>query len=48
MELFDAYFRRADLNGDGRINGAEALLSFEDPICPNMFWLRFISFLVLF
>ena len=24
------------------------LLSFKDPICPNMFWLRFIPFLVLF
>ena len=29
MDQFEAYFRRADLDGDGRISGAEAVSFFE-------------------
>jgi epidermal growth factor receptor substrate 15 len=29
MDLFEAYFRRADLDGDGRISGAEAVSFFQ-------------------
>ena len=28
-DLFDAYFRRADLDGDGKISGAEAVAFFQ-------------------
>ena len=29
VDLFDAYFRRADLDRDGRISGAEAVSFFQ-------------------
>lgn len=29
VDLFDAYFRRADLDHDGRISGAEAVSFFQ-------------------
>lgn len=29
MDLFENYFRRADLDGDGRISGAEAVAFFQ-------------------
>lgn len=29
VDLFDAYFRRADLDRDGRISGAEAVAFFQ-------------------
>lgn len=29
VDLFDAYFRRADLDQDGRISGAEAVSFFQ-------------------
>jgi epidermal growth factor receptor substrate 15 len=29
MDQFEAYFRRADLDGDGRISGAEAVGFFQ-------------------
>lgn len=29
MDQFEAYFRRADLDGDGRISGAEAVSFFQ-------------------
>lgn len=29
VDLFDAYFRRADLDQDGRISGAEAVAFFQ-------------------
>ncbi|KAK4600264.1 hypothetical protein RGQ29_010080 [Quercus rubra] len=29
MDKFEAYFRRADLDGDGRISGAEAVSFFQ-------------------
>ncbi|KAG6736598.1 hypothetical protein POTOM_060537 [Populus tomentosa] len=35
MDQFEAYFKRADLDGDGRISGAEAVSSFKDPVCPS-------------
>ena len=35
MELFDAYFRRADLDGDGRISGAEAVAFFQGSNLPK-------------
>lgn len=35
MEQFDAYFRRADLDGDGRISGAEAVAFFQGSNLPK-------------
>ncbi|KAK9270669.1 hypothetical protein L1049_026251 [Liquidambar formosana] len=35
MDLFDAYFRRADLDGDGRISGAEAVSFFQGSNLPK-------------
>ncbi|CAM8912573.1 unnamed protein product [Rhodiola kirilowii] len=34
-DLFDLYFRRADLNGDGRISGAEAVSFFQGSNLPK-------------
>ncbi|KAK7283462.1 hypothetical protein RIF29_12997 [Crotalaria pallida] len=35
MDQFDAYFRRADLDGDGRISGAEAVSFFQGSNLPK-------------
>ncbi|KAF1893931.1 hypothetical protein Lal_00002482 [Lupinus albus] len=35
MDQFDAYFRRADLDGDGRISGAEAVSFFQASNLPK-------------
>ncbi|GAV81555.1 efhand_3 domain-containing protein/EF_hand_3 domain-containing protein [Cephalotus follicularis] len=35
MDLFDAYFRRADLDGDGQISGAEAVAFFQGSNLPK-------------
>ncbi|XXG39203.1 hypothetical protein AAC387_Pa01g0224 [Persea americana] len=35
MEVFDAYFRRADLDKDGRISGAEAVVFFQGSNLPK-------------
>lgn len=35
MDQFDAYFRRADLDGDGRISGAEAVAFFQGSNLPQ-------------
>lgn len=35
VDLFDAYFRRADLDHDGRISGAEALVFFQGANLPK-------------
>ncbi|KAG5390643.1 hypothetical protein IGI04_032184 [Brassica rapa subsp. trilocularis] len=35
QDLFDAYFRRADLDGDGRISGAEAVAFFQGSNLPK-------------
>ena len=35
MELFDAYFRRVDLDGDGSISGAEAVAFFQGSNLPK-------------
>lgn len=35
METFDAYFRRADLDMDGRISGAEAVAFFQGSNLPK-------------
>ncbi|XP_057958707.1 uncharacterized protein LOC131151482 [Malania oleifera] len=35
MNLFDMYFRRADLDGDGRISGAEAVAFFQGSNLPK-------------
>ena len=35
MELFDAYFRRSDLDGDGRISGVEAVAFFQGSNLPK-------------
>lgn len=34
-DLFDAYFRRADLDQDGRISGAEAVAFFQGSNLPK-------------
>ncbi|XWS45654.1 hypothetical protein CRYUN_Cryun15aG0154800 [Craigia yunnanensis] len=34
-DLFDAYFRKADLDGDGRISGAEAVAFFQGSNLPK-------------
>lgn len=34
-DQFEAYFRRADLDGDGRINGAEAVAFFQGSNLPK-------------
>jgi hypothetical protein len=35
MEAFEAYFRRADLNQDGRISGQEAVAFFQGAGLPQ-------------
>lgn len=35
-EVFDSYFRRADLNKDGRISGQEAVAFFQGAGLPQM------------
>ncbi len=35
MEAFEAYFRRADLNQDGRISGQEAVAFFQGANLPQ-------------
>ncbi|XP_057983974.1 uncharacterized protein LOC131168507 [Malania oleifera] len=35
MDLFDVYFRKADLDGDGRISGAEAVAFFQGSNLPK-------------
>ncbi|KAB2626337.1 hypothetical protein D8674_017997 [Pyrus ussuriensis x Pyrus communis] len=35
VDLFDAYFRRADLDRDGRISGNEAVAFFQGSGRPN-------------
>ena len=35
MELFDQYFKRADLDRDGRISGAEAVAFFQGSNLPK-------------
>nr|XP_028958180.1 uncharacterized protein LOC103419956 isoform X4 [Malus domestica] len=35
VDLFDAYFRRADLDRDGRISGNEAVAFFQGSGHPN-------------
>lgn len=35
MEAFDAYFRRADLDKDGRISGLEAVAFFQGSNLPK-------------
>lgn len=34
-DLFEAYFRRADLDGDGQISGAEAVAFFQGSNLPK-------------
>lgn len=34
-DLFDAYFKRADLDGDGQISGAEAVAFFQGSGLPK-------------
>jgi len=34
-DMFDAYFRRADLDRDGRISGAEAVAFFQGSNLPK-------------
>lgn len=34
-DQFEAYFRRADLDGDGRISGAEAVAFFQGSDLPK-------------
>lgn len=35
QDLFDTYFRRADLDGDGHISGAEAVAFFQGSNLPK-------------
>lgn len=35
MDQFEAFFRRADLDGDGRISGAEAVGFFQGSNLPK-------------
>lgn len=35
MDQFEAYFRRADLDGDGRISGAEAVFFLQGANLPK-------------
>ena len=35
MDLFDAYFKQADMDHDGRINGAEAVAFFHGTNLPK-------------
>ncbi|KAF4370495.1 hypothetical protein G4B88_005216 [Cannabis sativa] len=35
MDMFEAYFRKADLDGDGRISGAEAVAFFQGANLPK-------------
>lgn len=35
MDQFETYFRRADLDGDGRISGAEAVAFFQGSSLPQ-------------
>lgn len=45
-DLFDAYFKRADLDGDGQISGAEAVAFFQGSGLPKQV-LAQVSFLSL-
>ena len=48
-DLFDAYFRKADLDGDGRISGAEAVAFFQGSNLPKHVLAQVISvFLFIF
>lgn len=42
-EVFDAYFRRADLDKDGRISGAEAVAFFQGSNLPKQVLAQVIS-----
>jgi hypothetical protein len=46
-DLFDSYFRRADLDGDGQISGAEAVGFFQGSSLPKQV-LAQVSFISLF
>jgi hypothetical protein len=35
MDVFEAYFKRADLDGDGRISGAEGFSFFQGSNLPK-------------
>lgn len=43
VDLFDAYFRRADLDRDGRISGAEAVAFFQGSGLPKQVLAQVIS-----
>lgn len=45
MDQFEAYFRRADLDQDGRISGAEAVAFLNDSNLPQPVLAQVISFL---
>ncbi|XP_048421935.1 EH domain-containing protein 1-like isoform X2 [Pyrus x bretschneideri] len=38
LDLFDAYFRRADLDRDGQISGNEAVAFFQGSGLPKQTW----------
>lgn len=45
-DLFDAYFRKADLDGDGQISGAEAVAFFQGSNLPKHVLAQVISLFV--
>jgi hypothetical protein len=45
MDQFEAFFRRADLDGDGRISGAEAVNFFQGSNLPKHVLAQVSSFL---
>lgn len=47
VDLFDAYFRRADLDRDGRISGAEAVAFFQGSGLPKQVLAQVTSSLLL-
>jgi hypothetical protein len=48
MDQFEAFFRRADLDGDGRISGAEAVNFFQGSNLPKHVLAQVSSFLSFF
>jgi hypothetical protein len=43
MDVFEAYFKRADLDGDGRISGAEGFSFFQGSNLPKQVLAQVIS-----
>ena len=48
MDQFEAYFRRADVDGDGRISGAEAVSFFQGSNLTKQVLAQVLNFFAFF